>query len=214
MKIQDEYYYYQNDHLGTPQKMTAGNGEVVWSAKYNSFGEAIIEIEAVENNLRFPGQYEDGETGLYYNYYRYYDSDVGRYLRKDPIGFKGGINIFVYCLNNPANSTDSHGLDCGSKWNDWVVPDKPAGFDFTSCCQSHDYCYGNECDLSKEECDDMFFDCMENKCKRNYINVKECLKWVNIYWDAVDSKGQGAFDNARDQKPCEVAKKCKSRNRH
>ncbi len=51
------YYFYHNDHLGTPQKLTAVNGAVVWSAVYSSFGEAMVEIETVENNLRFPGQY-------------------------------------------------------------------------------------------------------------------------------------------------------------
>jgi RHS repeat-associated protein len=65
--------------------MTAGNGEVVWSAKYNSFGEAEVEVETIENNLRFPGQYEDTETGLYYNWNRYYDTETGRYNRTDPL---------------------------------------------------------------------------------------------------------------------------------
>ena len=60
---------YQNDHLGTPQKLTAVNGAVVWSAKYYSFGEVLINLESiVENNLRAPGQYFDGETNFHYNY--------------------------------------------------------------------------------------------------------------------------------------------------
>ncbi|GAH55494.1 unnamed protein product, partial [marine sediment metagenome] len=64
MKEGGNYYFYHNDHLGTPQKMTAVNGAVVWSAKYSSFGKATVEVEAVANNLRFPGQYFDHETGL------------------------------------------------------------------------------------------------------------------------------------------------------
>jgi len=71
MKQGNEYYFYHNDQIGTPQKMTAVNGAVVWSAKYKSFGEAVIEVETVENNLRFPGKYYNQETGLNYNYYRY-----------------------------------------------------------------------------------------------------------------------------------------------
>jgi hypothetical protein len=50
-----------NDHLGTPQKLTDSNGTVVWAADYKPFGEATIT-----NNLRFPGQYYDAETGLNY----------------------------------------------------------------------------------------------------------------------------------------------------
>jgi RHS repeat-associated protein len=129
MKIGTEYYIYQNDHLGTPQKMTAVNGAVVWSAKYNSFGEANVEVESVENNLRFPGQYADVETGLHYNYHRYYDPKVGKYLRTDPShsiqpeGTAGipyilpflldtpqEFNLYPYVQNNPVNEVDSRGL--------------------------------------------------------------------------------------------------------
>jgi len=79
---------YHNDHLGTPQKMTASNGAVVWSAKYSSFGKAQVDPEStVVNNLRFPGQYFDGESGLHYNWHRYYDPGTGRYLRVDPLAF-------------------------------------------------------------------------------------------------------------------------------
>ena len=70
---------YHNDHLGTPQKMTSVNGAVVWNATYSSFGEANVDITStITNNLRFPGQYEDEETGLHYNYHRYYDPTTGR----------------------------------------------------------------------------------------------------------------------------------------
>ena len=110
MKVGTEYYFYHTDHLGTPQKMTGTNGAVVWSAKYSSFGEATVEIGTVENNLRFPGQYYDGESGLHYNWHRYYDPINGRYLRVDPIGFTGGINFYFYTENNPINSIDPWGL--------------------------------------------------------------------------------------------------------
>jgi RHS repeat-associated protein len=91
--------------------LTAGNGEVVWSAKYNSFGKAEVDpASTVENNLRFSGQYYDQETGLHYNYYRYYNLKIGRYNTLDPIGLAGGINTFVYSLNNPINLIDPLGL--------------------------------------------------------------------------------------------------------
>ncbi len=68
MKIGSQYYFYHNDHLGTPQKMTSISGAVVWSATYSSFGKAVVDADStVENNFRFPGQYCDIETGLHYN---------------------------------------------------------------------------------------------------------------------------------------------------
>ncbi len=99
-------YYYHNDHLGTPQRMTDKKGIVVWAADYLPFGQTNIMIETVENNLRFPGQYYDVETGLHYNYHRYYDPKAGRYITPDPIGLAGGINPYTYCLNNPSNFID------------------------------------------------------------------------------------------------------------
>jgi RHS repeat-associated protein len=87
------------------------NGSTVWSAKFESFGRAIIDpISLIQNNLRFPGQYYDQETGLHYNYHRYYDPMSGRYLRLDPVGVPGGTNLFVYTEDNPINHTDPLGL--------------------------------------------------------------------------------------------------------
>ena len=59
----------------------------------------------------FPGQYYDQETGLHYNYFRYYDPETGRYVTADPIGFAGGdLNLYGYVWNNPLNWSDSLGL--------------------------------------------------------------------------------------------------------
>jgi RHS repeat-associated protein len=108
-------YYYHNDHLGTPQKMTDGTGAVMWSADYKPFGEATITVSTITNNLRFPGQYFDAETGLNYNYMRDYNPAIGRYIEKDPIGFRGGINLYAYVKNQPTNRIDPYGLlDAGT----------------------------------------------------------------------------------------------------
>jgi len=105
------YYFYRNDHLGTPQKLIDENGNVVWSAEYTAFGEAIVDpASTVENNLRFPGQYFDEETNLHYNLSRYYDPETGRYTQIDPIGFAAGdINLYRYTANNPVLYKDPQG---------------------------------------------------------------------------------------------------------
>lgn len=115
MKVGATYYYYHNDHLGTPVKMTSSNGAVVWSANYKAFGEAVVDAAStVENNLRFPGQYYDKETGLHYNWNRYYDPKMGRYIGPDPLGFGGGdVNLYAYCGNNPVVGMDPMGLATG-----------------------------------------------------------------------------------------------------
>jgi RHS repeat-associated protein len=105
-------YYYANNYLGTPFLMTDETGAVVWEAEYKPFGQAKLNPNSkVKNNFRFAGQYFDNETGLHYNYHRYYDPKIGRYLTPDPIGFLGGdLNLFVYAGLNPINWMDPDGL--------------------------------------------------------------------------------------------------------
>jgi RHS repeat-associated protein len=102
-------YYFHNDHLGTPQVLTDGTGNVAWKALYTPFGEVAITIEAVQNPFRLPGQYYDQETGLHYNYFRHYNPPTGRYLTPDPIGLAGGVNLFTYAKNNPGRFIDRFG---------------------------------------------------------------------------------------------------------
>ncbi|MFO7784546.1 MAG: RHS repeat-associated core domain-containing protein, partial [Desulfatiglandales bacterium] len=202
-----QYYFYHNDHLGTPQKMTSASGEVVWSAKYEAFGRAQVEIETVVNNLRFPGQYYDVDAELHYNYWRYYDPNIGRYLLPDPIGLDGGINFYSYADNNPIVLFDSRGLACGSWWNDWAITDKPDGYDFAKCCQDHDDCYVgkyNQCFKGKGTCDEEFYECMERYCRLKHLGDNRCLHYAAKYWNAVVSYDPAfwAFYQARKKPPC------------
>jgi RHS repeat-associated protein len=103
-------YYYLKDHLGTPQVITDEDGEVVWKGDYKPFGKADIRVNTMENNFRFPGQHYDEETGLHYNYHRYYDPRTGRYLRPDPLGLNNKDSIYAYVKNNPVNWVDFKGL--------------------------------------------------------------------------------------------------------
>jgi RHS repeat-associated protein len=105
-----DIYYLHTDHLGTPRLVTNENKKVVWKASYSPFGKANIEIQEISLNLRFPGQYEDQESGTHYNYFRDYDPQLGRYLSSDPIGLRAGINTYAYSHSNPIMGSDSLGL--------------------------------------------------------------------------------------------------------
>ncbi|MCP3671313.1 MAG: hypothetical protein GY814_12940, partial [Gammaproteobacteria bacterium] len=102
--------YLHTDHLATPRKATNGAGQVVWQWESEAFGNALPQSSGIAVNLRFPGQYYDAETGLYYNYFRYYDPSTGRYITSDPIGLDGGLNTFGYVEGNPTNRADFFGL--------------------------------------------------------------------------------------------------------
>lgn len=129
-------YFYHNDHLGTPQKMTDISGNVVWSATYDAFGKATVDASStITSNLRFPGQYFDAETGLHYNWHWYYEPNTGRYVTEDPIGLGGeDINLYRYVYNNPGNWIDMSGLISTNKpepaimtpWKGTKIPDGDA----------------------------------------------------------------------------------------
>ncbi len=104
-------YHYQLDHLGTPQELTAPDGEMVWSAHYRAYGQiSRLDIGKIDNPLRFQGQYLDPESGLHYNRHRYYNPDIGRYLTPDPVKLAGGINTYQY-VPNPTGWVDPLGLN-------------------------------------------------------------------------------------------------------
>ncbi len=106
-----EIYYYHNDHLGAPQVITNQNQQVVWRGVKKPFGETEEVVNTIENNIGLPGQYLDRESGNYYNYFRDYDSTVGRYVQSDPIGLEGGMNTYGYAYQNPTMYIDAFGLN-------------------------------------------------------------------------------------------------------
>ncbi|TGN99906.1 hypothetical protein PN36_32035 [Candidatus Thiomargarita nelsonii] len=107
LKVGGEYFWFLNDHLGTPQKIVDSQGNVVWEGVYESFGKARVLVSVVESNLRFAGQYFDVESGLHYNYFRFYDPEVGRYFRVDPVW---AVNLYTYVSGQPIRLVDPLGL--------------------------------------------------------------------------------------------------------
>ena len=100
--------YYHNSPTGTPLTATNAAGQVAWRAGAEPFG--LSAPSGTAQNLRFPGQYHDAETGLDYNMARYYHPGLGRYLQADPIGLAGGVNEYGYVGNSPVNAIDPLGL--------------------------------------------------------------------------------------------------------
>lgn len=143
-----ETYFYHTDHLGTPLLMTNGNGTIVWEGELLPFGERYSVKGNVINNIGLPGQYYDIEIKQYYNWWRYYNDELGRYKSFDPILHPANgppakasscgnsafgstfdsllftpikLNPFIYVGGNPINYIDPKGLfiyGCGRKPTD------------------------------------------------------------------------------------------------
>ncbi len=107
--------YIDSDHLGTPKSISGATQTVLWTWDADPYGRTLPTVDVDGNrhlvvvNLRFPGQYFDHESGLHYNFNRFYDPATGRYLESDPIGLAGGLNTYGYALGNPVNYYDPRG---------------------------------------------------------------------------------------------------------
>jgi RHS repeat-associated protein len=129
--------FYAYDGLGSVAALSNHQGKLKTRYQYDAFGE-VLAGNLAENPYAFTGQRLDPESDLYHFHFRKYDAEVGVWATADPIGILGGVNLYQYVESNPINFNDWLGLVCGSTGSDWIVPDKPGGFDFVSSCQNHD----------------------------------------------------------------------------
>ena len=109
-----ELHYLVTDQRGAPVAALDADGRRVWSARLEPYGLAEVERaegSGFELSLRLAGQICDVETGLYYNRFRYYSPELGRYIEEDPAGTGGGVNVYAY-TSNPLVQFDPRGLDC------------------------------------------------------------------------------------------------------
>jgi RHS repeat-associated protein len=109
---------YLTDARGAPIRLTDDRQEVVWEQALNPWGEAADGDEPWSQPIALAGQYRDDETGLHYNFARYYLPEAGCYLSADPIGADGGPNAYAY-VADPVCWSDPLGLNgddkCGGK---------------------------------------------------------------------------------------------------
>jgi RHS repeat-associated protein len=109
-------HYLHVDHLNTPRLATDAAQTATWRLERMVFGNLFPQEDPDRNGiptriaLRAPGQYEDAESGFFYNHHRYLWEAMGRYIASDPIGLAGSLNTYTYVENNPLRWIDPLGL--------------------------------------------------------------------------------------------------------
>src|SRR5581483_10210527 len=101
---------YLSDALGSTVGVTDASGAMVGGFTYSPYG-ATSFTGSVTMPFEFTGRENDGATNLYYYRARYYNSDLGRFISADPLGFGGGMNLYAYALGNPVAYRDPFGTD-------------------------------------------------------------------------------------------------------
>lgn len=125
--LQNDVFAIVVDHTGAPRVLVDEHKRAVWRAEINGYGEAIPRGDnRIGLHLRGSNQYFDEETGLHYNYRRYLDPAIGRYLSADPIGLAGGSNPYVFSDNNPIDRIDPLGLQAKptAPISSWSIEEK------------------------------------------------------------------------------------------
>ena len=95
-------HYFHCDQIGIPREMTDKDGNLLWFGNYTGWGRLKEETkvtDAAYQPFRLQNQYADCETGLHYNFFRYYEPDAGRFVNQDPIRLLGGFNLYQLASN-------------------------------------------------------------------------------------------------------------------
>ena len=106
-------YYFTRDHLGSVREMTDATATVRARYEYDPYGRRTRVEGSIDADFGFTGHYVHSPSGLHLALFRAYDADTGRWLSRDPIAEKGGLNLYGYLGNNPIMYFDPFGLTWG-----------------------------------------------------------------------------------------------------
>ncbi len=199
-------YYYTRDHLGSIREMLKSDGTVVGRYDYDPYGRSIT-IKNTVPDFTFTGLYRHAASNLDFAVYRAYDSDVGRWLSRDPLKhaeIREGVNLYAYVGNDPPNGVDPLGL--WKAYGNWCGPDwtgrrgevfnrhRPGFYSppidgLDAACLKHDICYFrcrkmHPCDPSSRS------QCFRN-CDHQLTSAAYAVGgfWGNFIGGAIDRPG-------------------------
>jgi RHS repeat-associated protein len=134
-------YYFTRDHLGSIREMTDAGGNLVTRFDYDPYGRRTKTFGTILGDFGFTGFYLDTALASNMAPYRAYDAKLGRWLSKDPIGEKGGLNLYGYVDGNPISLIDPSGL---TAWYEYAL--HPLKWAYTGDPNSSDEVYNQSVD--------------------------------------------------------------------
>ncbi|MEH8069830.1 RHS repeat-associated core domain-containing protein [Gallibacterium anatis] len=185
-------YYYHNDQIGIPRELTDEEGNACWYGRYTGWGklkESYQANDTIHQPFRLQNQYCDQETGLHYNFFRYYEPNIGRFTQLDPIGLAGGENLYWFAENTQTyvdllGLWKYHGNWCGPDWTGGRKESYGKERDHNgyyaspisqldSACKQHDICYA-QCRENFKCNGDSKAECME-KCDHDLVAASQAI---------------------------------------
>jgi RHS repeat-associated protein len=103
-----EWAFHVQDAAGAPTRLASASGTTLARLDRSALGRMRSDGKFT-TNVRLQGQLEDDETGLHYNRHRYYDPELGTFINRDPIGPRGGLELYSFAPN-PIGFADPLGL--------------------------------------------------------------------------------------------------------
>lgn len=101
-------YFFTHDHLGSVREIASGG---TTAFDYGAYGEQQTLSGAWPAEFGYTGHFQNRSTGTLLALYRAYAPNLARWLSRDPIGERGGLNLYAYVNANPLNLVDPLGLD-------------------------------------------------------------------------------------------------------
>lgn len=130
-----------------------------------------------------------------------------QYVRGNPIVYRDQNGLLAKrcrqgetAVPKPGFDPEDNGCGPGTGVLNWLIPDKPGGFDFRRACRNHDFCY-QTCGADRWLCDNDFFKDMMKVCQRGkwWYQRKKCAVIAEIYWAAVTGHGEDSHTEGQDE---------------